>query len=110
MSSSVELHLTYKIANAPLNGFPFPHLYIRDAFPADYYARMQAMMGLRTFGNPSVVPAGKQPVNVPYLLWSPGADGIFGPPDDVTMMTGDAQLIDRAVRKCDDVSNVPLPQ
>jgi hypothetical protein len=44
MSSSVELHLSYKIANAPINGFPFPHLYIRDVFPADYYARMQSMM------------------------------------------------------------------
>lgn len=44
MSSSAELHLTYKIVNAPLNAFPFPHLYIRDAFPADYYARMQSML------------------------------------------------------------------
>jgi hypothetical protein len=44
MSSNAELHLTYKIANAQVNGFPFPHLYIRDAFPADYYARMQSML------------------------------------------------------------------
>ena len=44
MSSSAEFHLTYKIANAPLNAFPFPHLYIRDAFPADYYARIQSML------------------------------------------------------------------
>ena len=44
MSSNAELHLTYKIANAPLNVFPFPHLYIRDAFPADYYARIQSML------------------------------------------------------------------
>ena len=44
MSSSAELRLTYKIANAPLNAFPFPHLYIRDAFPPDYYARIQSML------------------------------------------------------------------
>lgn len=44
MSSSAELHLTYKIVNAPLSGYPFPHLYIRDAFPADYYARMLSML------------------------------------------------------------------
>ncbi len=73
-------------------------------------SRMQAMMGLRTFGNPSVVPPGKQPVSVPFLLWSPGADGIFGPAEDVSSFGTDAQLIDRAVRKCDDVANVPLPQ
>lgn len=44
MSSSAELHLTYRIVNAPLNAFPYPHLYIRDAFPPDYYARMQSML------------------------------------------------------------------
>ena len=44
MSSNAELHLLYKIANAPLNVFPFPHLYIRDVFPADYYAELQSML------------------------------------------------------------------
>jgi hypothetical protein len=44
MSSNAELHLTYQIVNAPFNAFPYPHLYIRDAFPADYYARMQSML------------------------------------------------------------------
>ena len=73
-------------------------------------ARMQAMMGLRTLNNPAPLPAGKQPVNVPYLLWSPGADGIFGTFEDLTTFGGDAALIDRAVRKSDDVTNFPLPQ
>jgi hypothetical protein len=44
MSSRAELHLTYKVANAPINVFPFPHFYVEDVFPADYYARMQRML------------------------------------------------------------------
>ena len=36
-----ELHLTYRIANAPINPFPFPHCYVQDVFPADFYAAMQ---------------------------------------------------------------------
>lgn len=41
MSSSVELEVLYKIGNAPVRGYPFPHLYIPDIFPADYYAELQ---------------------------------------------------------------------
>jgi hypothetical protein len=44
MSSSAELHLMYQVANAPLSMFPFPHFFIRNAFPADYYDEMQAML------------------------------------------------------------------
>ena len=44
MSSSAELHLTYKLANEPFRPFPYPHFFIREAFPADFYARMQAML------------------------------------------------------------------
>jgi hypothetical protein len=36
-----ELHLTYKIANAPINAFPYPHCYVPEIFPADFYAKMQ---------------------------------------------------------------------
>ena len=36
-----ELHLTYKLANAPINIFPFPHCYIPEVFPAGFYAEMQ---------------------------------------------------------------------
>jgi hypothetical protein len=41
-SSDVDLHLQYLIANAPMREFPYPHLYIRDIFPADFYARLRA--------------------------------------------------------------------
>jgi len=42
--NSPELHVVYKLANAPLQHYPFPHLYARDVFPADYYAQMQRLM------------------------------------------------------------------
>jgi hypothetical protein len=42
MSSSAELQLAYKVANAQLNLFPYPHFYIRDIFPDDFYRELQA--------------------------------------------------------------------
>jgi hypothetical protein len=44
MSSGADLQPCYKVANAPLNLFPFPHFFIQDVFSADYYAEMQAML------------------------------------------------------------------
>jgi hypothetical protein len=44
MSSDVELHAAYKVANAALNEFPYPHLYVENIFPADFYATLQAML------------------------------------------------------------------
>lgn len=41
MSSAVELEVLYKIGNAPLRGYPFPHLYVTDIFPQAYYAELQ---------------------------------------------------------------------
>lgn len=40
MSSSAELHVAYKVANAPLNLFPYPHLYVQDIFPRDFYGEL----------------------------------------------------------------------
>jgi hypothetical protein len=42
MSSSVSWHVLYKIANAPINPFPFPHIYVRDVFPQDFYRQLRA--------------------------------------------------------------------
>jgi hypothetical protein len=39
---SAELFLTYKVANAPINSFPYPHCYVPEVFPADFYASIQA--------------------------------------------------------------------
>jgi hypothetical protein len=44
MSSDVELHAAYKVANAPLNMFPYPHFYVEKIFPEAFYARLQSML------------------------------------------------------------------
>jgi hypothetical protein len=41
MYSDAELHVTYKVGNTPFNLFPYPHFYVPDIFPADYYQRIQ---------------------------------------------------------------------
>jgi hypothetical protein len=37
MSSDVSLHVLYKIANAPIQLYPFPHIFVRDVFPLEFY-------------------------------------------------------------------------
>jgi hypothetical protein len=56
-SSDVDLHVQYRIANAPMREFPYPHLYVRDIFPEDFYARLREnlppeehLRTLRSFG------------------------------------------------------------
>ena len=44
MSSSAELHLCYRFGNATIRGYPFPHCYVEDAFPREYYEEMQRML------------------------------------------------------------------
>ena len=41
MSSNVNLHVLYKVANAPVNVFPFPHIYVKDVFPPDFYRQLR---------------------------------------------------------------------
>ncbi len=41
MFSDVEMHLAYKVGNAHINMFPFPHIYVKDVFPDNYYQRLQ---------------------------------------------------------------------
>ena len=42
MFSDVNLHVIYKIANAPIQPFPFPHIVVRDVFPDDFYRELRA--------------------------------------------------------------------
>ena len=42
MSSSAESHVAYQIGNAPLNTFPYPHFFVQDVFPQDFYDAIQA--------------------------------------------------------------------
>ena len=37
MFSSAETQLIYKVANAPIRLFPYPHILVDDVFPHDYY-------------------------------------------------------------------------
>lgn len=41
MSSAVEQHAIYQIANAPLREYPYPHIYVESVFPADFYAQLR---------------------------------------------------------------------
>jgi hypothetical protein len=41
-SRAADLQPSYKVANAPLNLFPYPHFFVQDIFDADYYAQIQA--------------------------------------------------------------------
>ena len=41
MSFDAENHVLYRIANAPLLAYPFPHFYATDVFPADFYAELR---------------------------------------------------------------------
>jgi hypothetical protein len=62
-SSDVDLYVQYRIANAPMLEFPYPHIYVRDIFPEDFYATLRANLPaeahMRTLGALGRVPAGR---------------------------------------------------
>lgn len=41
MFSDAEMQLAYKVGNVPFNLFPYPHFYVPDVFPADFYRQIQ---------------------------------------------------------------------
>src|SRR3972149_10939414 len=41
MFSHAESELFYNVANAPIRGFPYPHIYVPEVFPADFYGALQ---------------------------------------------------------------------
>lgn len=41
MSSNVEAELIYNIANASIRDFPYPHIYVPEVFPKDFYSALQ---------------------------------------------------------------------
>jgi hypothetical protein len=42
MSSAVEEHVLYQIANAPIREYPYAHIYVENIFPDDFYAQLRA--------------------------------------------------------------------
>ena len=44
MSFDAESHVLYRIANAPILRYPFPHFYVADVFPADFYRELRARL------------------------------------------------------------------
>lgn len=40
MNSAVLGHLAYKLLNAPIQQYPFPHIYVNGIFPWDFYWEM----------------------------------------------------------------------
>jgi hypothetical protein len=42
MASHVQHHVLYRIANTPVCAHPFPHIYVRDVFPQDFYREVRA--------------------------------------------------------------------
>lgn len=41
MPSFVEEHVLYRIFNAPIREYPYPHIYVEDVFPEDFYAELR---------------------------------------------------------------------
>ena len=41
MFLDAELHVAYKIGNVPISNFPFPHLYIENILPSEFYSKIQ---------------------------------------------------------------------
>lgn len=41
MFSDVSHYVLYKIANAPIQRYPFPHIYVRDVFPPAFYQELR---------------------------------------------------------------------
>ena len=41
MFSDVEMSLAYKLGNANINMFPYPHFYLENIFPIEYYKNIQ---------------------------------------------------------------------
>ena len=54
MSSAVDLHVLYQIANAPIREYPYPHILVHDVFPAAFYRELRANLpeesALKTLG------------------------------------------------------------
>ncbi|MGH6954301.1 MAG: hypothetical protein ACREGL_08975 [Alphaproteobacteria bacterium] len=62
MYSDAKNHALYQIANAPMRPFPYPHFYVTEVFPAEFYAAMLANLpaaeSYRSLAETGRVPSG----------------------------------------------------
>ena len=62
---SAEEHVIYQVANAPLRPYPFPHVYVENVFPEDFYAKLRRQWprasDLVSLGATGRVPEGAYP-------------------------------------------------
>ena len=41
MFLDAEAHIAYEFGNARIRDFPFPHFYLENVFPVDFYEKIQ---------------------------------------------------------------------
>ena len=41
MANPVEQHVLYQIFNAPVRNYPYPHIYVENVFPEDFYRELR---------------------------------------------------------------------
>lgn len=89
----------YRLANAPVRPFPFPHFFVEDVFPAELFARLRRqlppMEAYRTIGESGRVAKGAYPerFTLDFLpehfqrlnagdraVWTDLAEWLLGPP------------------------------
>jgi hypothetical protein len=68
MSSGADLEVLYRIANAPIREFPYPHLLIHEVFPPEFYRELRAHLpeerALKTLGELRRVAGGDYPARL----------------------------------------------
>jgi len=64
-SIETELQVLYNIGNAPVREYPYPHIFVPDVFPADFYAEIRRNLPpqevLKTLGELKRVQCGDYP-------------------------------------------------
>jgi hypothetical protein len=65
MSFDAEQHVQYRIANAPILSYPFPHFYVEGVFPDGFYrelrARLPELEGYKRIDETGTVAKGRYP-------------------------------------------------
>ena len=86
MSSAVDLHVLYRIANTPILEYPFPHIYVPDIFPADFYQELLRNLppqgALKTLGELGRISGGEYPERGILPLTAQGLAALEAPRRD----------------------------